>query len=153
MTATPRLRRSKARAASSSAKSWTSRTSAVMPTSKTPKATSSASSSRSCRATLNNMSDVIIILAGGINIDGSLPEVPKLRVKKGVELFKQRVASNILMSGRWWFWAEHDFPKTEAQAMKEYAMSLGIPENAIYIEDESTDTVGNAYFCRFKFLD
>jgi uncharacterized SAM-binding protein YcdF (DUF218 family) len=99
------------------------------------------------------MFDVLIILAGGVNLDGTLPEVPKLRVQKGVELFKNGEAAKIIMSGRWGFWSEKDFPKTEAQAMKEYAMELGVPEEAILIEDESKDTIGNAYFSRVRFLD
>lgn len=101
--------------------------------------------------TLNK--DVVIILAGGINPDGSLPDIPKLRVGKGVELFKSGVAPRIIMSGRCGFWIDDKFPKTEAQAMEEYAISLGVPESYILKEEDSKDTVGNAFFCRKNFLD
>jgi hypothetical protein len=36
--------------------------------------------------------DVIILLAGGINPDSSLPDITTYRVEKGVELYKQKVA-------------------------------------------------------------
>lgn len=97
--------------------------------------------------------DVIIILGGGLEPDGSLPKIPKLRVEKGVELFKEGVAPKIIVSGYQGFWLETTPIKSEAQAMKEYAMSLGIPEEAIIEEEDSKDTVGNAYFCRLNIID
>lgn len=99
------------------------------------------------------MKDVIIILGGGIEPDGSLPESPKLRVNKGAELFKSGVAPRIIMSGKWGFWLLQAPPRTEAEAMKEYAVSIGVPEEAIYAEKDSIDTIGNAYFCKINFLE
>lgn len=102
------------------------------------------------------MKDSIIVLAGGVNKDGSLPEIPKKRVEKGVELFKNNAASKIIMSGKYGFWLDYfkDIPaRSEAEAMKEYAVSLGVSEESIILEDTSKDTVGNAYFTKVNILE
>src|SRR3989338_1963789 len=99
------------------------------------------------------MKDVIIILGGGIEPDGSLPEIPKLRIIKGAELFRDGIAPKIIMSGNYGFWLEKEPIRPEAEAMKEYAVSLGVPEGGILKEDISKDTIGNAYFCKINFLE
>lgn len=99
------------------------------------------------------MKDVIIILAGGIEPDGSLPKIPKLRTAKGIELFSSGVAPKIIMSGNYGFWLEKQPVRPEAEAMKEYAISLDVPEDVVLKEDISKDTIGNAYFCKTKFLE
>lgn len=102
------------------------------------------------------MRHAIIILAGGINNDGSLPDLPKKRVEKGVELYKNKVASKIIMTGKYGFWLDHTKdipPKSEAEAMKEYAESLGIPTGDVIAEVTSKDTVGNAYFTKVDILE
>jgi len=97
--------------------------------------------------------DIIIVLGGGIESDGSLPEIPKLRITKGVELLNNGVAPRIIMSGKWGFWLEKEPIRTEAEAMREYAIGLGISADAIFKEDISKDTIGNAYFCKLNFLE
>lgn len=102
------------------------------------------------------MKDVIIILGGGINRDGSLPDLPKKRVEAGIELFKERHAQRIIMSGKYGFWLDESgvIPsRSEAEAMKEYAVALGIPADSILLEEESKDTLGNAYFTKVNFLE
>lgn len=99
------------------------------------------------------MKDIIIILGGGIEPDGSLPEIPKLRINKGIELFKSNVAPKIIVSGNYGFWLEEKPIRSEAEAMKEYALGLGVSDDAILKEDVSKDTIGNAYFCRLNFLE
>ena len=99
-----------------------------------------------------NKRDVIIVLAGGINSDGSLPNIPKYRVEKGVELYKQKVAPFLLMSGSWSFMLDYVPPTTEAKAMRDYAIKLNVPEDKILLEEKSNDTIGNAYFTKVDFL-
>jgi hypothetical protein len=41
---------------------------------------------------------------------------------------------------------------SEAQAMKDYAVSLGIPQDKIFVETESKDTLGNFYFTKLNLL-
>ncbi|OGN01616.1 MAG: hypothetical protein A3G51_02465 [Candidatus Yanofskybacteria bacterium RIFCSPLOWO2_12_FULL_43_11b] len=55
---------------------------------------------------MKNLKDAIIVLGGGIEPDGSLPDIPKLRITKGIELLNNGVALRIIMSGKWGFWLE-----------------------------------------------
>ncbi len=102
------------------------------------------------------MKDVIIVLAGGINNDGSLPDLPRKRVEKGVELYKNKVAPKIIMTGKYGFWLDYTKeipPRSEAEAMEEYAESLDVPTEDIITEETSKDTVGNAYFTKIDILE
>lgn len=100
----------------------------------------------------NTTKDVIIILGGGVNSDGSLPDIARSRVQKGVDLFREGAAPRLLMSGCWDFWREDTPLQTEAEAMKEYATVLGVSPDVIFKEEESKDTIGNAYFCKIQYL-
>lgn len=102
------------------------------------------------------MEDAIIVLAGGINKDGTLPVLPKSRVDEGVRRYKDGESSRILMSGKYGFWLDwsKEVPvRSEASAMKEYAETLGVRSDDILIEDESKDTLGNAYFTKIHILE
>jgi uncharacterized SAM-binding protein YcdF (DUF218 family) len=99
------------------------------------------------------MKDVIIVLGGGIRENGELVPTAQERVEKAVELYKKNVARKILMSGRYGISIKYIPIKTEAKAMKEHAMSLGVPEEDILTEETSRDTLGNAYFTKTKFLE
>ncbi len=89
------------------------------------------------------MKDVIVLLGGGINRDGSLPSEPRMRVEKAVELLNQGVAQFMIISGSHGFWARTP-PRTEAEAMAQHATSLGISRDRIVLEDVSRDTASNA---------
>jgi len=102
------------------------------------------------------MIDAIIILGSGINQDGSLPDNLKLRVSKGVQLYTQGLAKNIVMSGNYSFWLDdsREIPfRSEASAMREYALMLGVLETDIFIEEKSKDTLGNAFFTKIDYLE
>jgi len=94
------------------------------------------------------MLDVIIVLGRGIEEDGSLPPDPKSRVRKAAELYKNGAASLVVMSGAWTYHFDIHPTRSEAEAMKEYAIKLGIPESAIIEESKSMDTIGNVYFTK-----
>lgn len=99
--------------------------------------------------------DVIIVLAGGIKEDGTLPKSVIERIYKAQELFKRKYAPRILMSGRWSrYWEKHGPPPiTEAESMKRFAHSIGIPKKAIFKEEKSYDTRSNAHYCKNVFLE
>jgi hypothetical protein len=42
---------------------------------------------------------------------------------------------------------------TEAEAMAAYARAHGLPPAAVFLEDQSRDTIGNAYFVRRHWLE
>ena len=81
------------------------------------------------------MKDVIIVLGGGVNKAGSLPEITKERVLKALDLFKSSAAENVLISGLWGILELCTHLKTEAEAMKECMVNLGVPENRIFTEE------------------
>ncbi|MBW2990931.1 YdcF family protein [Candidatus Woesearchaeota archaeon] len=97
--------------------------------------------------------DAIVILASGVKPDGSLPVMCRLRVEKGVELYKQGVAKNIIMSGKWGFVIDYKPLRTESSAMKEYAVKLGANEENVFVEEKSQDTIGNIFFTKKLFLE
>ena len=94
------------------------------------------------------MKDAIIVLGRGIAKDGTLPPDPISRVKKAVELYNEGVAPRIIMSGGYSYHLVDTPDISEAKAMKDLAVSLGIPSEAIIEEDESLHTIGNAYFTK-----
>lgn len=74
--------------------------------------------------------DVIVVLAGD---SGG-------RVRHGVELYRRGVAPRILMSGG---------PiglTTWAELMKQQAVAMGVPAEAVWIQDRSTSTTEDARF-------
>lgn len=99
------------------------------------------------------MSDVIIVLGRGIEDDGSLPLDPKSRVRKAAELYSDHVAPIIVMSGAWTYHFDINPTRSESKAMKEYAVELGIPEQAIIEESKSMDTIGNVYFTKKDIIE
>lgn len=102
------------------------------------------------------MKDVIIILGGRINTDGTLPDLPRGRVDEGVRRYKNNEASKILMTGNYGFWLDwsREIPmRSEAGAMKEYAESLGVSGHDVLVEAVSKDTLGNAYFTKINILE
>lgn len=97
--------------------------------------------------------NVIVVLAGGIKDNGQLPESAKERIKVAKELFDAGSSSRILMSGKWSKSRENDLPLfTEAEAMVQYALSLGIPKKALYKEENSHDTLSNVHSVLHLFL-
>lgn len=57
------------------------------------------------------------------------------------------------MSGGWLFTLAGKPKRSEAKAAAEYAISLGVPENKIFLEEKSQDTIGNAFFTKINFLE
>lgn len=74
--------------------------------------------------------DAIVVVSGGQTTS---------RAAKGIELFKQGYASNIVFSG-----AALDDGPSNALAMREQAVSQGITKENIYIDEISQNTYENA---------
>lgn len=94
------------------------------------------------------MKDAIIVLGRNIYPDGSLPPDAISRVKKAVELYKRHEAPIIIMSGKYSHRTAQEPRVSEAYAMKEFAIDLGVPTSAIIEESHSTHTLANAYFTK-----
>lgn len=105
------------------------------------------------RPLMDGAADAIIVLGGGIEPDGSLPRVAQARVDRAVELFENGVAPYMIFSGRCGLGERGDPAVTEAAAMARHARERGIPEEALLLEEESKDTLGNAYFTWARYLE
>lgn len=92
--------------------------------------------------------DCIVVLGPGVTPDGSLTRLGKSRVETGVALYKKKKATKILFCGGYSYKLNNVPQKTEAEAMKDYAISLGVPKKKIFLEEYSRDTLGNAFFAR-----
>jgi uncharacterized SAM-binding protein YcdF (DUF218 family) len=84
--------------------------------------------------------DYVVVLGGGL-IDGE--RVSKLlaqRIDKGIKVYRKTGnACKIIMSGG----QGSDEKISEAQAMKNYALTQGVPEDDILLEDQSVNTMEN----------
>lgn len=97
--------------------------------------------------------DVIIVLAGGIQETGEIPLSVQRRLQKAKLLYEQKAAERILLSGRWSkYWEKRNPPSTEAEAMRQYALQLGIPDSALLKEERSHNTFTNAQYCTELFI-
>jgi len=97
--------------------------------------------------------DAIIILGGGISQEGALSQITINRLEKGIELFKKKVSENIVVSGKYNFMEDYIPNITEARAMSKYLERKGIPKEKIILEEESKDTIGNAFFTKTNVLE
>src|SRR5918999_1413099 len=97
--------------------------------------------------------DAIVVLGSTVNEDGSLPLHAQQRAVRAAMLHAAGVAPRLIFSGRCNLTAAEPPAVSEAAAMAAYAESLGAPRDAIFLEEESRDTIGNAYFVGRKFLE
>jgi len=99
----------------------------------------------------------IVVLGGGINLKGELPETVYQRLNKAIEIYQKNLDKNpkIIVSGKYSFLYQqtNQFPpSTEAEKMALYLIKKGIPKKQIILEKKSKDTIGNAYFVKKIFL-
>ena len=97
--------------------------------------------------------DALVVLGRGIDPDGSLPRLAKQRVERAAELFAWQTAPRLIFSGRCSLMTDVIPAITEAGAMADYAVELGLPREALHVEEQSRDTIGNAYFVLREYLE
>lgn len=98
--------------------------------------------------------DVIVVLAGGITNQETLPESVKKRILLAKKFYDQKASPRILMSGKWSKYWDYIPPQhTEAMLMRQYAVSLGLPKSSILIEEHSQNTFENAFYVSKLFLE
>lgn len=91
-----------------------------------------------------NKADTIVVLGAGVTQGGWPGKASLERTVKGVILYKKGLANKIIFSGGW----DHDGYIASAKAMAAVAKDLGVPPNAIIIEDQSHNTFENAKFTK-----
>src|SRR4051812_24358500 len=97
-------------------------------------------------ARMSPSADAIVVLGRGVRPDGSLGLIARARVDRALELFHLGVAPRIIFSGRSALMGDDNPAVTEAEAMATYATAKGLPKQAAFVEDQSRDTIGNAFF-------
>lgn len=85
--------------------------------------------------------DYIIVLGAGLNGDEVTPLLAS-RLEKGIALYLKNPQSKLIVSGG----QGADEWISEAEAMKNYAVARGIPEEDIMIENQSKNTRENLQF-------
>jgi uncharacterized SAM-binding protein YcdF (DUF218 family) len=82
----------------------------------------------------------IVVLCGGCRFSGRLSESTCARVEHGVRLFEQGLAPRLILSGG--RWAPHR--PACAPRMQALALALGVPPEAMIVENRSASTAENA---------
>lgn len=86
--------------------------------------------------------DCIVVFAGGVGESGKAGEGYEERVQYAVQLYKNGYAEHIIFSSGYMYVFK------EPLVMKALAMSLGVPESAIILEDKAKNTYENIIFTK-----
>lgn len=96
----------------------------------------------------------IIVLGCGVDATGNFGDDPKGSVKLAIsELNNSSAKTCLIMSGFVSYKADFKPSISEAQAMKDYAVSLGVASEKIFTEAESKDSLGNLLFTKVNLLE
>lgn len=85
--------------------------------------------------------DAIVVLGAPCLPNGELSTVQQERVDLGLELYQQGLSTLVIISG-----GSDRHSQTEAAVMGQYALSQGLPSEALLLEDKSITTRENAKF-------
>ena len=85
--------------------------------------------------------DVILILGNPANNDGSIGLVARSRVLEGIRQYRAGAAPRLLMTGGA---VKNRFP--EGEVMRQFALTQGVPANALFAETQSRNTLQNAFY-------
>lgn len=84
-------------------------------------------------------SDCIIVLGARVWPSGRMSNSLRYRCESALEAWKRGIAENIIVTGG----QGADEPVAEAAAMRAYFLENGVPENRVFWEDTSTNTIEN----------
>ncbi len=90
--------------------------------------------------------DAILLLSAEAYDDDILGRCSYQRMHKAFKLYKEKYAPVILVSGGVPFEAGKHLQKSRAEIIKNHLQSMGVPENSIYLEDQSQNTYENLLF-------
>ncbi len=90
--------------------------------------------------------DCIVVFAGGVGESGRAGQGYEERVDYAVKLYKQGYAAHLIFS------SGTQFVFNEAEVMKSLAVSLGVPADAIILEEKAANTYQNVKFTK-EILD
>jgi uncharacterized SAM-binding protein YcdF (DUF218 family)/glycosyltransferase involved in cell wall biosynthesis len=84
--------------------------------------------------------DAIVVFAAGVGESGKAGGGYQERVKHAVDLYRTGLAPRLVFS------SGYEFAFEEAKVMRELAMGLGVPQEAIVLESKSASTYENVAF-------
>ena len=84
---------------------------------------------------------MILVLGNPAQDDGSIAPLAQSRVLEGIRQYRAGVAPRLLMTGGA---VQNQF--VESQVMMQFARSQGVPASALLTEDESRNTIQNAFY-------
>lgn len=96
--------------------------------------------------------DAILLLGGGINLDGSLPDDKKTQVEAAVRLFGEYSPKAFIACGLYSYKAIEKPKLSEARSYADYAVSLGLDPSVIRLEERSQESLGNVLFAKMDLL-
>lgn len=95
----------------------------------------------------------IIVLGCGIDTTGNLNPDATESVGFAIELLQNSPDTYLIMSGDVSYKADFKASISEAQAMKDYAITQGTNPTTVFVETESKDSLGNLLFTRMNLLE
>jgi len=99
--------------------------------------------------------DLIVTLGYGFVGNWKLSEHVKKRNELVAKLYKNGVSKKIAACGKWAMkWDKEGItpPTTEATEIKNYLIQLGVKPKDIWVEDQSKDSIGNAFFLKKNYV-
>jgi uncharacterized SAM-binding protein YcdF (DUF218 family) len=84
--------------------------------------------------------DAIVVFAGGVGESGLAGEGYQERVKHAVTLYHAQHARHLIFSSGYYYLFQ------EAEIMKAFAVSLGVPADAVILEEKAANTFENVKF-------
>ena len=101
--------------------------------------------------------DLIVVLAGGVGVDGVPHETVLRRLRRAAELHTQTGAPVLCNGGGTTHKPKYvdaaGYAVPEAALMGRELVKLGVPAERIALEGYSDDTIGNAFFARVMHCD
>lgn len=90
--------------------------------------------------------DCIMVLGAAVNPDGTPSPILEDRLKTGVSLYHRGVAPKLLLTGD-----DGQVEYNEVQAMKNYAVSAGVPEEDVFLDHAGFSTYDSVYRASYVF--
>jgi uncharacterized SAM-binding protein YcdF (DUF218 family) len=92
--------------------------------------------------------EALIIHGGGVKSEEELTDKAAARMDTALSAWWENAAPNMALSGGRSFLLREVPDFSEAAVMKKYAVGKGVPEEVVFTEERSLETVGNALFTK-----
>lgn len=90
--------------------------------------------------------DAILVLGASAYADGTPSDILADRLEVAVDLYDAGAAPAIIVSGD-----NRDSHYNESDAMKDYCVQLGVPENDVYVDHAGYDTYASVYRAKYVY--